>query len=257
MHLDVRELRSFYYRTSLGRAAQKALRGALREMWPDVTGKTVAGYGFAAPFLRPFRAEATRTLCFMPAQQGAFHWPVDGANVSLLVEERNWPVQPGFVDRLIVAHGLENCERPGGLLAEIGRVLAPGGKVIVIAPNRSGLWARRDGTPFGYGRPYSARQLELHLRDHGLTPERHEAALYAVPSQKRFWLKLAGSAERMGRRLDLQRLAGAVLIEATKTAFAAPRTGARVPAKTPVEVLSGVTAGPVRPISGRAARQQD
>ena len=39
-------------------------------------------------------------------------------------------------------------------------MLAPGGRVVFIVPNRSGLWARRDVTPFGYGRPYSLGQLE-------------------------------------------------------------------------------------------------
>ena len=66
----------------------------------------------------------------------------------------------GFADRLIVAHGLESCERPAALFEEIWRVLAPGGKAIFLVPNRAGIWARRDATPFGYGSPYSIGQLE-------------------------------------------------------------------------------------------------
>jgi len=252
MHQDAVELRRFYYRTRLGRIAQTAIRGALRELWPDVRGATVAGFGFAAPFLRPFKTEATRTLCLMPAQQGAFHWPVEAANVTVLVEERNWPVQPGFFDRIIVAHGLEVSERPGALLQEINRCLAPGGRAIFIAPNRSGLWARSDATPFGHGRPYSVGQLERVLQEHGFEPERATAALYAPPSERAFWLRLAGLAERTGRRLDARRLAGAVLVETTKLAFAAPRSGARAAATTPLGVLEGLAGA--RPAAGRAAR---
>ena len=60
MHLDVVDLRAFYYRTQLGRLAQRALQEALRRLWPETRGLTVVGYGFAAPMLRPFLADARR-----------------------------------------------------------------------------------------------------------------------------------------------------------------------------------------------------
>ena len=252
MHLDAVDLRSFYYRTRLGQVARVALRHALRELWPDVRGATLAGYGFAAPFLRPFKAEAARTLCLMPAQQGAFHWPVEAPNVSVLVEERNWPINAGFLDRILVVHGLETSEQPGRLLEEINRALAPGGRAIFVAPNRTGLWARRDATPFGYGRPYSVSQLERQLQEHGFEPERQAAALWAPPSHKGFWLNVSGACERMGRSVDAQRLAGAILIETSKLAFAAPRAGSKVSARTPIEALGGLAPAP-RPAARRGA----
>jgi len=159
MHLDVVELRRFYYTTQLGRMVQRVVRDRLRSMWPDIHGQNLVGFGFAAPYLRPFMEEAARTLCLMPAQQGVCPWPPEGPNATALVEETLWPVPSGFADRLIVAHGLESCERPAALLEEIWRVLAPGGKAIFVVPNRAGIWARRDATPFGYGSPYSIGQI--------------------------------------------------------------------------------------------------
>ena len=47
MHLDVIELRRFYYRTRLGQIAQRSIRSAIAAHWPDAKGKNVAGYGFA------------------------------------------------------------------------------------------------------------------------------------------------------------------------------------------------------------------
>ena len=58
MHLDVLDLRAFYYRTPLGRSAQRALQEALRALWPETRGIVVVGFGFAAPMLRPFLADA-------------------------------------------------------------------------------------------------------------------------------------------------------------------------------------------------------
>ncbi|MBY8974606.1 methyltransferase domain-containing protein [Rhodobacteraceae bacterium NNCM2] len=257
MHLDVIDLRKFYYTTGLGRMTQRVLRQRLRGMWENVSGHTLVGFGFAAPFLRPFMTEAARTLCFMPAQQGVCPWPAEGPNVAALVEETRWPVTTGSVDRLIVAHGLETCERPQALLAEIWRVLAPGGKAIFMVPNRAGLWARRDGTPFGYGRPYSVGQLEDALSGHNFSADRHEAALYLPPSHKRFWLRLAPWIEQMGQRIDAQRFGGVALVEVTKMVYIAPKSGA-APVRAPLRVLEGLRPTPApKPASGRTVRLVD
>lgn len=250
MHLDVSELRDFYYGTHLGAMAQRRLQGAARELWPRVSGLNVAGYGFAAPFLRPFRGEAARVLCMMPAGQGAMHWPREGPNAAVLVEAATWPVQTGFIDRLLLAHGLETADQPNRVLEECWRALAPEGRMLIIAPNRSGIWARRDGTPFGFGRPYSFAQLDAQLADHGFSIERHGAALYFPPSQRRFWLNAAGLIERAGRRLDAQRIAGALIVEAVKR-VAAPRSGLRERATAPLEALGAIIRPRPRPVATR------
>ncbi len=251
MHLDVLELRAFYYRTKLGRSAQRALQDALRGLWPDTRGMTVVGFGFAAPVLRPFLADARRVMALMPAQQGVMPWPGGAANVSALVEETRWPLATGTVDRLIVAHGLETCDRPHALLDEIWRVLAPRGRAIFIVPNRSGLWARRDVTPFGYGRPYSFGQLEAILRKHRLAPGRHAAALYAPPSHRRFWLQTAHLWERLGRRFDPRLVAGALLMEASKQLYARPKSGAKASVLGSIGALEGLARPQPETVAGR------
>lgn len=253
MHLDVVELRRFYYTTDLGRMVQRVLRARLRALWPDIHGQTLIGFGFAAPFLRPFMEESARTLCLMPAQQGVCPWPVDGANATALVEETLWPVPSGFADRLIIAHGLETCERPAALFDEIWRVLAPGGKAVFLVPNRAGIWARRDATPFGYGRPYSIGQLEKTLSANKFAAERHAAALYMPPSHRRFWLRVAPAIERLGQRIDAQRLAGVAMVEATKLVYIAPQSGAKVAAREPLRVLEGLRP---KPAAGHGASRE-
>lgn len=247
MHLDVVDLRAFYYRTKLGRSAQRSLQEALRAMWPDTKGLKVAGFGFAAPFLRPFLHSSERVINLMPGQQGVMHWPPGEDNLSTLVEEYNWPVRAGYIDRLVVAHGLETCESPGALLDEIWRTLAPGGHVVFIVPNRSGIWARRDVTPFGYGRPYSLSQLETLLRKHRFQPELHANALYGAPSHKPYWLKSARFWEGLGKRLGPRMVAGAILVEATKQIYATPDGGLRGTVKDRLTALEGLTKPKHRP----------
>lgn len=249
MHLDVIALRDFYETEHLGALVKRRLQTAVREIWPSVAGCSLAGFGFATPILPPLRLEAQRTIAMMPAQQGAIPWPRESANMTALVEPYAWPVQTSFLDRLILVHALENVSRPDRLLEESWRALAPEGRLLAIVPNRTGLWARRDGTPFSVGRPYSVGQLEDFLQDHGFSLTRLEGALYFPPSPRRFWLNAGSPVERIGRRLDWRRLSGVLLVEAIKR-VQAPRSGLKERATSPLQALSGVVR-PVRPVAGR------
>lgn len=239
MHLDVQDLRNFYYRSTLGRAAQSAVRETVMSLWPEAQGQTVLGFGFAVPLLRPYLSESRRVLALMPGPQGVMPWPAGLPNVSVLCEEVRWPVETGRVDKLIVMHGLETSERPSLLLEECWRVLGPGGKALFIVPNRAGLWSRSDRTPFGYGRPYTLGQLEAQLKQHQFLPERHASALYRPPSQRRFWLKSGGILEQMGRKLPTVLAGGAFLVEASKRVQPPSGTVAREAPKRAVEALEG------------------
>jgi SAM-dependent methyltransferase len=179
----------------------------------------VAGFGFAVPLLRLYLQESRRVIGLMPGPQGVMPWPAGMENVSVLCEETLWPVATGHIDRLVLMHGLETSENPAAVLDEAHRALGPGGRALFIVPNRAGLWARRDGTPFGYGHPYSGGQLEAQLKKHGFTPERSMTALFAPPSEGRFWLRTSNFWEGFGRRLPW--LAGGVLmVEASKQVYA-------------------------------------
>lgn len=80
MHLDVVDLRNFYYRTGLGRAAQRAIRTQMLDLWPDASRQSMAGFGFAVPLLRPYLADARRVSALMPDRQGVMHWPAGMPN---------------------------------------------------------------------------------------------------------------------------------------------------------------------------------
>lgn len=244
MHLDVQDLRNFYYRSALGRAAQKSLRGRLLQLWPEAQGQTVVGFGFAAPLLRPYLADARRVMTLMPGPQGVMPWPAGMPNTSVLTEETRWPIETGHVDKLVLLHGLETSERISDLLEECWRVLGPGGRAVFIVPNRAGLWARRDRTPFGYGRPYSPGQLDAQLRRHQFLPERHLGALYQFPSAKRLWMKSAPLFEKVGRNLPTVFAGGAFMVEATKLVYPPKGTVRRVSVPRGIGVLEP-SGGPV------------
>ena len=217
MHLDVQDLRNFYYRSTLGRAAQAAIRGRLIELWPEAKGQTVAGFGFAVPLLRPYLSDARRVIGLMPGPQGVMPWPAGMPNVSVLTEETLWPIETGHVDKLVVMHGLETSERPNQLLDECWRVLGPGGRAVFIVPNRAGPVVTVGPTPvrvrtpvFGNpaGKPAAKRITSC--------PKCTARPLYMPPSFRRFWLKSGRLIEKTGQRIPTVMAGGVLMVEVSK-----------------------------------------
>lgn len=225
MQLDVADLRDFYA-TPLGQVVRRLLSHRIRARWRRLDGMTVLGLGFATPFLGAMRGEAVRIAALMPSGQGALAWPCDAAKLTALAEEDQLPLADNSVDRLLVVHCLEAAARERALLREIWRVMAPEGRLLMIVPNRRGVWARVDRTPFGHGRPYSRGQIATLLGDALLTPVDWSGALYLPPLERNLVLRSAPAIERMGARMA-GAFGGVVMVEATKLLSAPIGHGAK------------------------------
>ncbi len=215
---DVIELRDFYT-TPLGHVVRRMIRRKVRELWPDVKGRQMMALGYPTPFLRYYRQEAQRLVALMPAEQGALSWSGETPNIVVLTEENQLPLADKSIDFALVAHALEFTSNPREMIREVWRVLADGGRLILIVPNRSGIWARIEKTPFGQGHPYSLFQLTQFLKENTFTPIRAESALYIPPSQSRFFLTTASAWEKIGYTW-FRNLSGVLIVEATKQIYA-------------------------------------
>ena len=220
MASDVVDLRDFY-RSALGQVARRMIRRAIQRVWPDLHGMRLLGVGYATPFLSALSAETERTIAVMPASLGVLGWPPEGPNVVALADEGELPFADYSIDRVLLVHALETSDEVRGMLKEIWRVLAGGGRVLIVAPNRRGIWARLDRTPFGSGRPYTQSQLSQLLRDEQFTPIGSDTALFVPPATGRMVRRSAAAWERIGRRW-FPTFAGVLLVEATKQIYAKP-----------------------------------
>lgn len=246
MSLYVAELRDFYAKP-LGHLVHRLIGSRIRAWWPDVHGESVYGLGYAAPFLDVYRHECARLGALMPARQGVLAWPSDGNYQSLLVHENQLPLPDASVDRLLLVHCLEMSESTHELLREVWRVLTPQGRLLVVAPNRRGIWARFDTTPFGHGRPYSRGQLRRLLTDALFTPINWEHALFVPPANLPMLLQSAMAWERLGAKF-WPAFSGAIMVEAQKEIYA-PIGGekARQPAKAVIPISAIPFIGPKGP----------
>jgi SAM-dependent methyltransferase len=223
MNADVVDLRDFYA-GRMGQVARLMIARRVRLVWPEVTGLRVLGLGYATPYLRQFLTEAERVAAMMPASQGVLPWPAEGPCRVALADEGELPLADYSIDRVLLVHSVEYSEQLRPLLKEVWRVLAGGGRLLAVVPNRRGIWARIDNSPFGQGHPYTPGQLSRLLREEGFTPERTAAALFVPPSRSRMVLRSAAAWEKIGERW-FTTFAGISMVEATKEIYAtsAPR----------------------------------
>jgi SAM-dependent methyltransferase len=209
-----------FYATSRGVVAALLLRERLGQLWPSLRGQNLLGIGYAAPYLRLWREDAARCIALTPAQLGAARWPAGAPNLSCTAEEDALPFPDLCFDRVLLVHGLEAAENARKLLREVWRVLKDDGRLLVVAPNRRGMWAYVESTPFGQGEPYSPGQIGRLLADALFRVERRDSALYLPPTNWRVLLRGTALWERAGRRV-LPHLAGVTLAEAVKDVYAA------------------------------------
>lgn len=242
MRVDVETLQRFYA-SPLGEVARRMMDRRVAALWGEAAGLDVLGVGYATPLLETWRTQARRVVALMPAAQGAERWPNEARGLVCLGDDQRLPFMDAVFDRVVLAHALEETVSAHALLREVWRVMAPEGRVVAIAVNRAGLWARADSTPFGHGRPYSRTQLAALMRDAMFEPTASTRALYSPPWSWRPVLAVADDLERVGE-LVWPAFGGLVMMEAVKRLAAEP-----APAKGRVVRARAAAATP----GGRAA----
>lgn len=247
---DVAELIRFY-ESPLGHVARRIIRRRIRDVWPDVGGQTVIGLGYATPFLRPFIGEAARVAAVMTPRQGVCRWPVGELGRVALADEAYLALPDRSVDRLLLVHAIECTEQLRPMMREIWRVLDDGGRLLVVAPNRRGIWARLERTPFGFGRPYTIGQMTRMMQETLFAPTRTEHALFVPPGRSRMLLRAAPAWEKVGLRW-LTQFSGVLLMEARKDAYAPTMVGQASRRRFETRVTQpGVVPAPGLPMAAR------
>jgi SAM-dependent methyltransferase len=221
-----------FYQSACGAMAVRLLGRRMAEIWPDLSGQSLLGLGYAVPYLKLWSRQAGRehggrSIAALPEHVGLRRWPRNHPSLTVSVIDDVLPFPDLTFDRILLVHELESTDNSRRLLRELWRVLKDDGRLLVVVPNRTGGWTHSERTPFGQGRPFSSGQLGRVLSDACFRVERRENALFLPPTSARFLLRTAEMWERVGRRLVPQ-LAGVLLAEAVKDAYAPiPRQATR------------------------------
>ena len=229
MPLDWAELARFY-RSARGREVLHAVRKHADPAAMTKKDRTSLWLGFGAPFVRNEERQAkesvqsrqarqaARLVLAVPRQLGA--QPVQGlrGNCTCAIDDTDFPFSDQEFAHIFVIHALEHSADDIRLIQECWRVLEGEGILTIIVPNRTGFLARSPHSPFGFGRPYSAYQLQRLLETNGFDVTADWTALHAplfcdgLPARPHAFVDAAGA-------LLWPALAGILIVAARKTVY--------------------------------------
>jgi SAM-dependent methyltransferase len=227
-----------YYLSAQGTFVFDTLRKRIKHIWPidEQNSLVMAGFGFTFPYLdlyaecpenknqqTPEQEEnawkAPDIFALVSRRSGLYNWPQGQDNRTVLCRRGEWPFPKESIDRILVIHDGEYASSLDAMLAEIWRVLKPNGRLLMVLPNRTGLWVRRDQNPFGQGASYSIPQVRKVLRESHFVYEGACGALVTPPFQSKFLLRTFGALlEPLGRFCTTA--SGVQLVEASKRLYA-------------------------------------
>lgn len=147
--------------------------------------------------------DGVRTMAAAMAAAGEV--PAGGELLCVEGDALALPFDDASFDRIIAAEVLEHIPDDRGAIAELVRVLAPGGRIAVTVPSRFPervnwlLDSDYHDTPGGHVRIYAKTELEERLRDAGLDVRGSRRA-HALHSPY-WWIRCAGGVKRDDRWL--------------------------------------------------------
>ena len=203
-----------WYKTPMGGVAEHLIAAKMSKVMGSIQSN---GYVLVIGYVEPFANlwDGATVFWAAPAQMGGYPWPEGEYSRTVMVKDETLPFADNMFDAVVIAHSLEFTSSAKGLLEETKRILRPSGKVVVVAPNRLSLWARREGSPFAMGSPYSLGQLKRLLTCVDLVPKSYCNALYFPPFKFKFILKAAKVWEKIGS-FCFSAIGGVVIVRAEK-----------------------------------------
>ena len=172
---------NLFYQSCIGKTARHIIGSCIGTMLKKDKDITILGVGYANPYLRRFFPITDTVMAITPPYIGMVRWPRLENNRCIMADEDHYPLQNNSIDVAVLVHALEFAESPWAMLAEVNRVLPIGGRVIVVVPNRVGMWARKSSMPFGHGRPFTSGQLKNLMRSAGFDKVSHQYKLFFPP----------------------------------------------------------------------------
>lgn len=219
MWIDITYLEKFY-NSELGEFTQSAINERLDKLWDKCSGKSILGLGYAIPYLNPLISRTDYVTAAMPSYQGASPWPTPSLCKTVLVQEHELPFKDNAFDKILLSHMMGYTVHIKEMLREAWRVLAPNGEIIIIVPNRFGLWSHMDKTPFSRAMPYSVLQLKQIVIESCFLPVQIEKVLYAPPLESPQFINLLFPIERAAQKWIGFIPPGVIIMKAVKQVYA-------------------------------------
>ena len=173
-----------FYKSSLGIKVADILKCVFKFFFSNIQRhKTVLTLGCAEPaFFENLMQKNMVLNCILSEFSSCALSKRGVLENSAVVKGDDLPFLNHSMDYVVLLHALEFVSNDDAFLDEVLRVMNSDGELLIIVPNRQGLWSWFDSTPFGFGRPYSMKQLNDLLLSKGFDISSKSHALFLPPT---------------------------------------------------------------------------
>ncbi len=219
MYFDFSEVRRFY-QSPFGQSALSRILPVITNQIDARNQHHVLGFGYCRPYLEGLILDqpVASVASFSPARMGTAPWVGPRGNQSALVSGKHLPLKTASYDRVLLVHALEFSHNPRQLLREVNRILKDDGYAVIVAPMRSGFWARSEATPFGYGEPLSRNQMTNLLEAQMFEVVTIKGALYGLPTDQGVWGGVTQAMEKVMPKI-MPHQSGVLIMKVKKNLF--------------------------------------
>lgn len=106
-------------------------------------GDTLLWAGCHTDLTDTVRGCMVRNRFYLETCDGAGGCPQEGETASFRADLHELPVANGALDAVVLHHVLEGADDPRTAIREVARVLAPGGRLLIVSFNPWSLWGIR------------------------------------------------------------------------------------------------------------------
>jgi SAM-dependent methyltransferase len=212
------ELQSFY-ESKLGQFAYKNIDNSLNQIWPSSTNEIIIGIGYSNLYLNKFLLKNNLCSSIIPSsfikEQNLSNLKLDCLNSSIISKFNDLPIASSSADKILLIHLFEYTNQQNSLLREIWRVLKPGGKLLIVVPNKFSIWPIFCKIQFKKSKFFTIMQLHNILTESMLIPVKTSSTLFSLSEFNKFIPELSNIFENWSSKWLLP-FGGMILMEAEK-----------------------------------------
>lgn len=203
-----------FYQSTLGDHIAETLRSKFGEIWTndDIKDRTLACLGYTAPYQGLYLDHARHVFSLNAQNCAADHHNFAYSQFEQL------PLSAESVNRVLMCHAFDDETNPLYCLAELWRVLKPGGRVICVFANINSQWADANNGPFRHEFSTTLKQAQRLFEQLQFDVVSSHEAVFMPPYETPLNLKLSGLYEGVGKYVSFIPAVGGVhVIEAEKS----------------------------------------
>lgn len=139
---------SLFYGTPNGQLLNAEIASCLAEFLKEkkLSKRYLLCVGYPVSSCLPLFRQAKSYSVLTPFFQGPRKLVDKGLNRAALGDEAHLPFMEASFDIAVIFHAVEYMEDPVSFFEELWKVLSPGGRIILMIPNRKGGW-KKSGIP--------------------------------------------------------------------------------------------------------------